>query len=182
MAATEEMNPLDISKFAMSSCFSDVTIIVQNEKIPSHKLVLGAASPVLLSLLTSDMKEARENIIVIEDVELYVMKIVLKYLYTGAIVSSGYLTYLRILAVAEKYAMSSLKSLIEEELMASINATNVIEILDYANLHRANKLKQTAMQYIIHNKHNLIGSESFKALCYNNHELMMEFLILFAKR
>ena len=65
--------------------FCDVTITVKGKEFKTHKVVLAAASPFFLTLLTSDMRESNEQLIRIklEEATASVMEDVLKYVYTG---------------------------------------------------------------------------------------------------
>ena len=65
--------------------FCDVTIVTKGKELKAHKAVLAATSPFFLTLLTSDMKESKEQLIKIEleEATAAVMEDVLKYVYTG---------------------------------------------------------------------------------------------------
>ena len=65
--------------------FCDVTVSVKGKEFKAHKPVLAAASPFFLSLLESDMRESKEQLIKIEleEATATVMEDVLRYIYTG---------------------------------------------------------------------------------------------------
>ncbi|XP_015117116.1 speckle-type POZ protein-like [Diachasma alloeum] len=172
------MNPLQLSDFAMSTCLSDVTIVIGDEKIPCHKLVLGAASPVLLSMLTSEMEEAAENSIVIEDIEVVTMKAVLNYLYKGEDEDfDGFEMALKALVVSEKYAMEKFKALIEEKLIKCLTIDNATNILDQADTYQAKRLVQKCMEFIVHRRNEIMIAKVFKELCDKKPGLMMQFIV-----
>lgn len=81
---------------------SDVTIIVDKTKIPVHKTLLIAQSPVFDAMFSHDETlEAQKQEVNIPDVSLDVMKDFLLYIYTGAKPKSDRLT-INLLAVADK--------------------------------------------------------------------------------
>ena len=63
----------------------DITILVgaDKTKFKAHKLVLCAQSDVLEKMLTSPMKEARENTIELPEVDETAFKALVEFLYTG---------------------------------------------------------------------------------------------------
>lgn len=77
-----ETNPIcfqGIDSFLNNEKYSDVTFNVGDKIFPGHKLILSAKSPVFNRMLSSDMKEALTNIIVIEDIEPEVFYEVLRH-------------------------------------------------------------------------------------------------------
>ena len=60
----ELVHRLDLLRTNESFC--DVTIKVKGKELKAHRVVLAAASPFFLTLLTSDMRESNEQVIKIE--------------------------------------------------------------------------------------------------------------------
>lgn len=156
---------LDLSVFSMSSTLSDLTIQIDDEKIFTHKLILAAASPVWLSGLT--MKEAEENTIIIKDVEVDVMKAILKFLYTGKPdVFDEFEMAMKVLVVADAYAMDNLKFLIEQKLIKWVTFDTVLKIIDHADNHRAKNLVRTCIKFIIDQR---ISGELTSNECFDSY-------------
>lgn len=67
-----------------SGKFSDFTIVVGDSKIPVHKSILSAHSPVFEAMFNHDnTKEAQEHKVEVTDVFPNVMKDFLLFIYTG---------------------------------------------------------------------------------------------------
>ncbi len=63
---------------------SDFTIVVNDVKIPVHKAMLSARSPVFEAMFSHDnTKEAQEHKMEVTDVSPIVMKDFLQFIYTG---------------------------------------------------------------------------------------------------
>ncbi len=88
-----------------SGDFSDINILVNGTKIPAHKSILSARSPIFKAMFSYDnTKEALENEVVIPDVSVSVMKEFLRFIYTG-VKTQGNQYCSELLAVADKVNM-----------------------------------------------------------------------------
>lgn len=172
-------NPyLEMSEFFMAQSLSDVTIEIGDERIFAHKLILCAASPVFHTMLTSEMREKKENSIVIEDIEAEVMKIVLKILYTGQDEDLNNVEMAwDAMAVAEKYDMKKLKGQCEQKLLDNLSVNNALQILDEADTYQAELLKRECMKFIISHQKEIIATEYFEELYLRKPLLMMQFTV-----
>jgi hypothetical protein len=84
--AVEEKEPLfDLSAYINSPNLSDVVLVTSDDKrFHAHRLVLCAQSPVLKSMLDSDLwAESKNREIAMPMVSGRVLQVVLEYLYTG---------------------------------------------------------------------------------------------------
>eukprot|EP00975_Prorocentrum_lima_P015665 3321300-Prorocentrum_lima.AAC.1 len=61
---------------------SDITIIVGEDRIPAHHLVLVTRSEVFRAMFSSNMIEATERVVHIDDFDLPVVKAMLRFLYS----------------------------------------------------------------------------------------------------
>ncbi|XP_015117117.1 TD and POZ domain-containing protein 4-like [Diachasma alloeum] len=172
-------NPyLEVSDFLMTRSLSDVKIIIGDERILAHKLILSAASPVFHAMLTSPMKEGMENCVVIEDIDAGIMKTVLKILYTGRDEDLDRLEIAwEVLAVAEKYDMKVLKDQCEQKLLNNLTVNNVLQILDDADTYQAETLKKECMKFIIRHQKEIIATDYFEEIFIRKPLLMMQFTV-----
>ena len=61
----------------------DVTFVVNNERIPAHRIILAARSTYFRTMFSSGMKEAQEgNDIIVQDTSPAAFRAMLLYLYT----------------------------------------------------------------------------------------------------
>jgi BTB/POZ domain len=77
----------------LSGDLADVTILVGKERLGAHRLILSARSPVFKAMLLLDMSEKTTGVIVIEDVELEVMRECLSFMYTDAFSNDTVILY-----------------------------------------------------------------------------------------
>jgi BTB/POZ domain len=126
--------------------FSDVTFIAGDEEIPAHKALLVAKSPVFATMFKSKMKEEQTNRIEITE-EADVFEELLRFIYTGNVENLD-TNAEDLLAASDKYGIDQLKSLCELELVGQLNASNALQRLVLADLHRADHLQCKAIELI----------------------------------
>lgn len=72
-----------IGNLYQSDEFSDTVLVVQNEKISVHKVILAARSEYFRALLYGGLSESSQNEIQLHDTNLVAFKALLKYIYSG---------------------------------------------------------------------------------------------------
>ncbi|XP_044739113.1 protein roadkill-like [Chrysoperla carnea] len=128
--------------------FSDATLLVADgREFQVHTTILAARSPVFAAMFKHDMEERKQNCVKIIDVDYEVLHEVLKFIYTGNAENLETMAA-EILAAAEKYALERLKVLCEEELCKNLSVENAAEMLILSDLHRADQLKATSINFI----------------------------------
>lgn len=75
----------DFGSLMSDSIHSDFTIIVKTKEFKVHKVVLSVRSPVFNTMFRSDMMEAADNIVKINDVEPCTFEQLLIFIYSGKI-------------------------------------------------------------------------------------------------
>ncbi len=128
--------------------FSDFTIEVKGKALFAHKAILASRSPYFARMLRIDMKEKRENKVVIDDFEPHVIEEMLEFIYTG---TSPKLTSMadKLLPAADKYELFRLKSLCEDAIV--VTNENCIKTLLMADQNSAEKLERKAIEYFAAN-------------------------------
>ena len=61
----------------------DVSLVVEDRRIPAHRLVLCAASDYFAAMFTSDVIEARAKEVPLKDVDGNALALLVQYIYTG---------------------------------------------------------------------------------------------------
>lgn len=72
-----------IGNLYLNDEFSDTVLVVQNEKISVHKVILAARSEYFRALLYGGLCESSQNEIELHDTNLIAFKCLLKYIYSG---------------------------------------------------------------------------------------------------
>ena len=143
----ELLDRLDILRTNESFC--DVTIVAKGIEFKAHKAVLAATSPFFLTLLTSDMKESKEQLIKIEleEATAAVMEDVLKYVYTGNVLVTEERAH-NLIATADYLLLPGLKTLAGNFLQEVVSIENCIFNYYFADKYRCVELKEKSRQVI----------------------------------
>ncbi|KAH0561625.1 hypothetical protein KQX54_018160 [Cotesia glomerata] len=142
-----------IQRFYNSEELSDVTIIVDQVRIPAHKVVLAAHSEVFSKMLQSEMKEAKDG----------TMK-----------AKNSVQIALQVLEVADIYQIIKLKEICELNLWSRMSIGNVLQIIDAADDHNAINLRQKAMEFILRRHKEVFPTNEFQELFFRKQKLMLE--------
>lgn len=73
----------NFSTLCMNMEYSDIVLVVQEQKLSAHKVVLAARSEYFRALLYGGMRESNQAEITLSDAPVKAFKSLLKYIYTG---------------------------------------------------------------------------------------------------
>lgn len=65
--------------------FSDMALKNNNIKIPVHKAILAARSPVFAAMFQHDLEENKQGFVSITDLDIDVLREMLRFIYTGKV-------------------------------------------------------------------------------------------------
>ena len=137
----------DMHSLYKNKVLTDATIKCGGKEFKVHRAVLGSQSPVFKAMLQADMKEKQSSVIDISDITPAVMSDLVTYLYTGAAPNVGKLAE-HLLNAANKYRLSRLFTMCENELRMKIKVESVVDTLLLADLHNATSLKKACLEFI----------------------------------
>ncbi|XP_068684092.1 kelch-like protein 3 [Montipora foliosa] len=145
--------------------FLDVTVAVKDKEFKGHRLVLAAASPFFLSLLVSDMREAKEQFIRIELEEATgsVMEEVLKYIYTGNVAVTKENAH-DLVAAADYLLLPGLKTLACDVLEENITIENCIFNNYFGDKYQCFELIGESRGFIYSNFSSVMKTDDFLKL------------------
>lgn len=72
-----------MAKLCINDDYSDVTFIVENQRLPAHRVVLAARSEYFRALLYGGLSETNQSEIQLK-IPLEAFKALLRYIYSGA--------------------------------------------------------------------------------------------------
>ncbi|CRL03164.1 CLUMA_CG016151, isoform A [Clunio marinus] len=155
----------DLKNLYLSENYSDVTFVVENEKIPSHKVILAARSEYFRALLFGGLNETNKSEVTLK-VPIKAFKIILRYIYTARINlrTMQMCDILDTLGLSNLFGYEELKDEISNFLKNSLQLSNVCNILDASRLYELNSLTSICYNYIDKNAEDLLKHESFKFL------------------
>lgn len=150
--------------FASADC-PDLEILINNEILKVHKIILACANEVFKENLKSQMVDSQQNRMEITDCDPAAFKTFLVYLYTGDVrpedVSVG------LLVIAEKYLDVSLKEICLRELPNNITMDNLVETAQIATQNNYVELIAACKKFFIENGSSLIGTPQLEAIVEN---------------
>lgn len=137
----------DFENLLNNGLFSDVTMkSAESVEFKVHKAVLASRSAVLKAHFEHNTTECFTNEVE-SPLEAEVLREVLTFIYSDKAPRVDEIPE-RLLAAADYYQLSRLKSLCEEALHKKLTVENAIETLQLADLHSANTLKQLTLEFI----------------------------------
>ncbi|CAN6318381.1 unnamed protein product [Urochloa humidicola] len=129
---------------------TDVIFQVGGEKFAAHRCVFAARSAVFKAQLFGPMKEGTADTIVhIDDMEAEVFRLLLGYIYRDSVPEvDEELMWQHLLVAADKYDLRRLRLICESKLCTCINADTVGTILELAEQHHCQGLKEACMDFL----------------------------------
>ncbi|XP_063904337.1 BTB/POZ domain-containing protein 9-like isoform X2 [Zophobas morio] len=137
----------DMSPYYLRETFSDIQLILPDKTIHAHKIVLAARCKYFESLLMKDPKQVE---ITLRNVPSKAFETILYYIYTGSIViaSEDENDISDILQLAHEYSLKTLEKSINEKMNSIVNLSNVCSLLNKANAHDMDELRQICHTFI----------------------------------
>jgi len=148
-----EPEPLSTSfkSLMISSDFSDIAFLLEDNKVVHAHKVIVARSPYLCSMISNGMKESHQELILLKDISSDVFLSILHYLYTDTLPEQSQDHVIELLAISNLYLMYDLKFACEIEIAKALTFENVSEVFCHARLHNANKLQQECLRLVKQN-------------------------------
>ena len=128
--------------------FNDVKIEINDVIIPANQMVLSYCSTFFEKMFETDMKESRENVTYLHDVDVSAVKEIIEYFYTGIIDISNE-NVLKILAAADYLQLDEVKDFCSEFLQQVITADSCANILAASKLYRLDSVEKDASRFIV---------------------------------
>ncbi|CAG5093421.1 Similar to Tdpoz3: TD and POZ domain-containing protein 3 (Mus musculus) [Cotesia congregata] len=167
--------PPVLQPFFKADEFSDIVLVVDNHKLPAHKIILSAHSPYFHAMFTTDMKESKENRVEIQNFTVDLITEMLEFFYTNRTKATEDVDVaLQMVPVADMYQINSLKDICEATLSKNINLDNVLPILCTADDHNLTKLRNKTVIYMRNNKQNVVKIPEFEKLFYDKPRIIQD--------
>lgn len=137
-----------IASLCMSSDYSDVTICVENECLPVHKVVIVSYDYFRI-LLCGKLAESTQSVIKL-DVDVAPFKAILRYIYFGylSLVDLSYEAIFEILQLADMFLLTVLADSILKHFEQILTTTNVLNILELSRLYKFDLLIEACFVFV----------------------------------
>lgn len=154
-----------MAQLCLNEDYSDVCFIVENQRLPAHRVMLAARSEYFRALLYGGLSESTQSEIHLK-VPVEAFKSLLRYIYSGHLSLSQMDedNILDTLGLANQYGLSELELSISDYLRQYLALCNVCAILDAARLYNLEKLTKVCLTFIDRNAADILQHESFKNL------------------
>ncbi|XP_073944509.1 BTB (POZ) domain containing 9 isoform X2 [Choristoneura fumiferana] len=154
-----------IGSLCLSSEYSDVTLIVEGQRIPAHKVILAASSDYFRALLYGGMREANQAEVELQ-APLQAFKALLRYVYSGHMGLSLLRedTVLDMLGLAHQFNFQELEAAISDYLRQVLALRNVCAVLDAARLYGLDALMDYCYNFLDRNATEVLQHDSFLQL------------------
>lgn len=160
--------------FIKSEKSCNVKLVIEDDKIPAHREILSAHSPVFASMFESDMVESKDGEVKIIDIEFKILKHLVNYIYYAEIESDDMDDWLALIVAADKYAIESLVKICEDYIAEKLTIDNVVDVFTTADLVKAENLKEVCVKFIVENKAVVLKTESYKKMVKTRTDLVSE--------
>ncbi|CAL8072258.1 unnamed protein product [Orchesella dallaii] len=176
--------------------FADVILVVGQDEVPAHRIVLATSSPAFSEILenttvfyTSNQTSTSANcqlvhlpriLIEPQDIGLDCIHELLRYIYTGMVDNSKMNDGLanRLIIAADKYGLPELKRLCENIILQGLKAENAIELYLLGNRVSSARIIRKALSIMKLNKARLATqTEDFRQLSLRHPKLMYELFL-----
>jgi len=130
--------------------FSDFKVVARGgEKIPCHRSILAAATPVFKGMMSGDMEEGRQGFVIVDE-PVEALRAMLRYMYLGQLACDvEHTLLLDLLRLSDYYQVDDLARLCVSRLLPLIDKDNVVEIMQVLGHHRhVSTLFEKAFLYV----------------------------------
>ncbi len=151
-----------IKDFYLSDKSSDITIIIDGQRLPSHKFVLSAKSRVFKAMLFGNFKESNDKQIELKETPINAFKLLLKFCYSEQFLledKNDYLMAIEVFKLSHRFQMKSLSNLIQMLLISMFSINNIIDIYDLGVMYELKKIQFFAQKFVAKNSEIIIESE-----------------------
>ncbi|EDW83231.2 uncharacterized protein Dwil_GK19118 [Drosophila willistoni] len=165
----------DMASLCLSESYADVEFLVEQQKLPAHRVVLAVRSEYFRALLYGGMSESTQRQIQL-DVRLDLFKLLLEYIYTGNLLLTTMKedVVINMLGTADHYGFHDLQLAISKYLTQSLTLKNVCVVLDAALLYNLKDLTEACLSFMDGNASDLLQEESFNLLSQESLEMVLQ--------
>ncbi|BFF97286.1 BTB/POZ domain-containing protein 9-like [Drosophila madeirensis] len=156
---------MDMGRLFMQELYSDVVFLVEDQRLPAHRVVLAARCEYFRALLFGDMAESKKHEIQLE-VPLEAFKSILEYLYMDKLplAKIGVDKTYDVLNLAHLYGLEYLQTAVDKYLQQEVAVSNVCVILNAARLYDMPELVKKCYNFMEENQLALLQSDSIQTL------------------
>ncbi|KAA3464587.1 BTB/POZ domain-containing protein isoform X1 [Gossypium australe] len=146
--------------------------------IPAHRALLAARSEIFRNMLDSDGCKAPpsdSDTITLPELNTEELESLLEFLYSGNLGWDKLEKHVySLFLAADKYEIPYLQDFCERYMLSSLNASNVLEILEISDVCSNKALKEIALNFIIRNMEDIVFSPKYEVFAPKNPHLGLQ--------
>lgn len=128
--------------------FADFTFVVEGKEFKVHKAILAAASPVMSRIFTTDMRESRESVCKLDEIEPKIFECLLRFIYFGEVPDDIKDISIELYKAAHYYCIEKLKEICKQETHFNLSVENAMETCILACIYDLDELKVDAWNIV----------------------------------
>ena len=152
---------LEMMKCMYDDCvLADVSLLVQNQKFPCHRLVLAATSPYFKAMFTTDLTESKQQEIKLFEVEAEAVQLIISYAYTGKVQITR-TNAQSLLVAASLFQIMPIQKACARFMETQLDVCNCVGVYCFAHIHMCGELKAKAREFMEKNFTEVSQGEEF---------------------
>ncbi|KAL8552284.1 hypothetical protein ACS0TY_001106 [Phlomoides rotata] len=157
---------------------TDIQVKPGNDEpsIPAHRALLAARSGIFRNILDSDeCKAPPSQTITLPELNHDELQSLLEFLYSGSLPKEKMEKHVYSLSLAaDKYDIPFLQKFCEHQMLASLNSSNALDILEISDTCSNQSLKETSLNFIVRNMEDVVFSPRFDVFALKNPHLTVQ--------
>lgn len=143
---------------------SDITLLVQDERLPAHRAILGARSPVFKAMFFGAMRESLAKEVDINVFTAPTMRLLLRFIYAGVLEGVRLEDMVPLMACADHYGVSTLRESIYQHLHDSMSPDTACIVLASARTYQQEAVQERYLSFILKHAQQVMRTEGFLQL------------------
>ena len=139
---------IDMVKCMYDDCvLTDVSLLVQKQKFPCHRLVLAAISPFFKAMFTTDLAESKQQEIHLREVEAESVQLIIAYAYTGNVEITR-TNAESLLVAASLFQITPIQKACARFMATQLDVDNYVAVYCIAHTYMCDELKAKVREYM----------------------------------
>ncbi|XP_054717580.1 speckle-type POZ protein-like B [Uloborus diversus] len=158
----------DFEKLFENCQLSDVTLKLGDQEFRAHNSVLSARSKVFAAMFEHDMKENRQDMVDLVQMEADTARDMLRFIYCGKVRELTPSEALNVYVAADRHDLEELRIVCRDIVLKGISMANVCDVAAIADIHNDELLIGELKSFISKNGKDIVNTEKWKTVCTNN--------------
>lgn len=149
-----------LNQLRLENSLTDIILIASGEEIACHKNVLAISSSYFKAMFSGELRESREDKIVLKEISPWTLRRIIDYAYSGTLeitVDNAQ----DMLAAGSLFQYEEIINACCDFLCKQLHPSNCLGIEHFAHLHSCLKLESEAHQYVLDNYSIVVDHDEF---------------------